>query len=243
MTHPTTCKTPPLTLPAPHVPQAHHRGIGRLAAAHLMVHIEPYPTMDEGDLIELLWGGCYVTSKTVNAADIGQTIALRVPESFLQNGKVKISYRIMKIGDLPEASIPCTLWVRLDLPGGQLLDPDTEENQGLEPLTLPDPVLQRGLHSSHMLDGMPVSIAPYLNMAAHDEITLRWGDLRMDLPALSADEVGMPVTFTVPPEFIREACVEEAQEITYCIIDRAGNNSRWAPTRVINTSNIAKKNL
>jgi hypothetical protein len=80
-------------------------------------------------------------------------------------------------------------------------------------------------------------------MAAHDEITLRWGDLRVDLPAISAREVGMPVIYTVPPEFIREACVEEAQEITYCIIDRAGNNSRWAPARIIKTSNNAKKPL
>lgn len=234
----TTYKSSPLNLSAPHVPQAHKKGIGLAAAAHLMVHIDPYPTMDEGDLIELLWGGCFVTSKTVTTEDVGETLALRVPESFLENGKVKICYRVMKIGGAPETAPYATYWVKLDLPGGQLIDPDAEENQGLEPLILPASVVSEGLHASHLLDGMQLTIAPYMNMALRDEITLRWGDLRMDLAPLDPAQVDMPITFTIPAVFIREACIEGAQEITYCVIDRAGNNSRWAPARTINTGEI-----
>lgn len=235
----TTCKPGTLNLTPPHVPQAHQKGIGLAAAAHLMVHIEPYTDMDEGDLIELLWGGCYVTSRTVGAADVGQALTLRVPESFMENGKVKVGYRVMKIGGLPETAPHSTYWVKLDLPGGQLIDPDAEENQGLEPLILPATVISEGLHASHLRDGLQLTIAPYLNMAPRDEITLRWGDLRMDLAALEPGEVNLPITFTVPPGFIREACSEGAQEMTYCIIDRAANNSRWAPARIVNTGPIA----
>jgi hypothetical protein len=75
-------------------------------------------------------------------------------------------------------------------------------------------------------------------MAPRDEITLRWGDLRMDLAALDPAQVGRPIIFIVPPAFISEACIDGAQEITYCIIDRAGNNSRWAPARVVNTDHL-----
>jgi hypothetical protein len=234
----TTCKSSPLNLSAPHVPQAHQKGIGLAAAAHLIVHIDPYSGMDEGDLVELLWGGCYVTSKTVSAQDVGQPLALRVPESFVENGKVKISYRVMKIGGVPETAPHSTFWVKLDLPGGQLIDPDAEENQGLEPLLLPESIVNEGLQPIHLRDGLLLTIAPYMNMAPRDEITVRWGDLRMDLPTLDPGQVNMPITFTVPPDVIREACIEDAQEMTYCIIDRAGNNSRWAPARLVNTSKI-----
>lgn len=234
----TTYSSGPLNLSAPHVPQAHQKGIGVAAAAHLLVHIDPYAAMDEGDLLELLWGGRYVTSKTVSAADVGETLALRVPESFLENGKVKISYRVMKIGGVPETAPHNTFWVKLDLPGGQLLDPDTEENQGLEPLTLPTLEACQGLRPNNLLDGLQLTIAPYLNMAPRDEITLRWGDLRMDLAALDPAQVGRPIIFIVPPTFINEACIDGAQEITYCIIDRAGNNSRWAPARIVNTDHL-----
>jgi hypothetical protein len=78
-----------------------------------------------------------------------------------------------------------------------------------------------------------MSIEPYLNMAPHDEITVRWGDLRMDLPPLTAQDVGAPVALVVPPDLILEAGDEQRLEATYCIIDRVGNNSLWAPPREI----------
>ncbi|MNF92725.1 hypothetical protein D3C84_753770 [compost metagenome] len=80
---------------------------------------------------------------------------------------------------------------------------------------------------------MPVTIEPYLNMAADDEITLRWGDVRMDLPRLTANDVGQPIQVWVPPAIIIEAGEDLRLEVTYCILDRVGNNSRWAPARTL----------
>lgn len=227
------CNVNSSRLPAPTIPQATRHGIGIKVASHLMVHVEPYENMETGDLIELFWDGCYVASRILKAADLGKPIILRLPESFLQSGKARTHYQVMKVGGVPAVSCCRKLWVKLDSPGGQLLSLSAEENQGLAPLTVPLSVMKSGLTDRHMTSGLPMSIEPYLNMAPHDEITLRWGDLRMDLPPLTAQDVGVPVELVVPPDLILEAGDGQRLEATYCIIDRVGNNSRWAPPREI----------
>ncbi|WNW12389.1 hypothetical protein RRX38_14940 [Pseudomonas sp. DTU_2021_1001937_2_SI_NGA_ILE_001] len=232
MSHPSCIYGQP-KLAAPDIPQTCRHGIGIRLAPRLLVQIPVYPDMDEGDLIELFWNDCYVASKILSASDLHQPVALRVPESFLQNGKARASYRVMKVGGTPQASACRKLWVKLDAPGGALLGPDEAENQGLAPLSLPASVLRRGITARHRDSGLPLSIEPYPNMAPHDEITLRWGDTRMDLPPLRVEEIGEPVEFVVPPALLRETGDEPSLEATYCIIDRVGNNSSWAPPREI----------
>lgn len=55
----------------------------------------------------------------------------------------------------------------------------------------------------------------------------------MDLPPLTAEDVGEPVDLVIPPALIIEGGDEQLLEVTYCIIDRVGNNSLWAPPREI----------
>ncbi|MBI6670237.1 hypothetical protein YA0637_01650 [Pseudomonas syringae] len=228
-----TCNANPLSLPIPSVPLASRHGIGVRNASQLVVHVDPYGSMEEGDLIELFWDGCYVASTILKASDVGKPVILRVPASFLQNGKARTYYRVMKIGGVPVTS-PCRkLWVKLNAPGGQLVSANTEENQGLAPLYVAPSVIRHGLSRRHLEGGLPMTIEPYLNMAVPDEITIRWGDLRMDLPPLTADDVGEPVDLVVPPELIREGGDEQRLEVSYCVIDRVGNNSLWAPPRII----------
>lgn len=222
----------------PYVPQAHKHGIGIRAAANLLVHIDPYPDMDEGDLIELFWDGCYVASKLLCASDVGKPLVLRVPESFLQNGTIKTYYRLMKVGGSPIGSASRRLRVKLDMPGGLLINSSDEENQGLAPVSLPEAVIRNGLSITQMAEGLPLSIEPYLNMAPQDEITLRWGDARMDLAPLAEENLGKPIKLLVPDTLIREAGDEALLEVTYCVIDRVGNNSRWAPVREISVKTL-----
>lgn len=229
----TPVSSTPLKLFAPYLPQSHKQGIGVQAAANLQVHIDPYADMDCGDLIELFWGDCYVASSLLSKDDIGYTQSLHVPESFLQSGKVKIWYRVTKIGNAPVKSPSCKLWVKLDPPGGQLVCSDDDENQGLAPVVFADHVMHRGLDAEQLASGVQLTIDSYPNMDAYDEITLRWGDLRMDLPALTRKDVGKAIMVHVPAELIQEAGDDLHQEVTYCIIDRVGNNSLWAPPRSI----------
>ena len=123
--------------------------------------------------------------------------------------------------------------VKLDCPGGQPSALCGDENQSLAPVSLPETIRRQGVNPNQIKRGVPVTIEPYLNMAADDEITLRWGDVRMDLPPLKASDVGQPIQVWVPPAIILEAGEDLRLEVTYCILDRVGNNSRWAPPRTL----------
>ncbi|WP_268798512.1 hypothetical protein [Pseudomonas huanghezhanensis] len=235
MTH-NAFKPAPFKLLAPYLPQANKHGIGSVAAASLAVNIDPYPDMDIGDLVELFWGDCYVASKLLTASDIGHTCVLHVPQSFLNTGKVKTYYSVKKIGSQAVQSSPFKLWVKLEPPGGELIGPDLYENQGLQALSFPHTVLLHGLNKTHMSNGIDVSIKAYPNMDAYDEITLSWGDTRIDLPIVTQEDVGQPITFHLPGAFIKEASAGAPQDVTYCVIDRVGNNSMWAPSRTISVA-------
>ncbi|WP_416199751.1 MAG: Molecular chaperone [Pseudomonas shahriarae] len=225
--------TPLTMLAAPTVPQAHKQGINAQAATHLQVDIAPYPDMGKGDLIELFWNNCFAASKRVGAADIGLTSHLRVPESFVQNGAARIHYRVMQVGRGPARSMITRVQVKTACPGGQPSVLCAEENQNLAPVALPETIRRHGVNPSQIRRGVPLTIEPYLNMAAGDAITLRWGDARLDLPPIQATEVGRPVQVWVPSALILEAGDDARQEVTYCVIDRVGNNSRWAPGRIV----------
>jgi hypothetical protein len=227
-----------LKLHAPSLPQTHNGGIGVEAAAHLLVTIKPYPAMEEGDLIELFWGDCYVTAAKLTSADIDQPLELRVPESFLRSGTGQTWYQVQKVGHPPSLSPRTAVLIKLDCPGGLLAEPGIDENQALAPLTVADTLLRHGLTVKQLKRGVALTIEAYQNMAVHDEITLRWGDLRMDLPALHPEDVGKPITLKVPPSLIREAGEDQRLEVTYCIIDQVGNNSRWAPPRALKVGSL-----
>ncbi|MDR9753315.1 hypothetical protein RG836_17845 [Pseudomonas sp. SZMC_28357] len=220
-------------LAAPTLTQSSRAGINITSAAHLLIDIAPYASMDEGDLIELFWDNCYVASKVLGPADIDQVVSLRVPESFIANGASRIHYRLMQVGQGPALSPATRVQVKLDCPGGQPSPLCGDENQSLAPVGIPDTIRRQGVNPNQIKRGVPLTIEPYVNMAADDAITLRWGDARMDLPLLKASDVGQPINVWVPPAIILEAGEDLRLEVTYCILDRVGNNSRWAPARTL----------
>lgn len=220
-------------LVAPTLAQSNKTGINVTCAAHLLIDVAPYPAMDEGDLIELFWDNCYVASRVLTASDVGQPVQLRVPESFVANGTSRIHYRVMQVGRDPVISASRNVQIKLDCPGGQPSALCGDENQCLAPVSIPEAIRRQGVNPSQVKRGVPLTIEPYLNMAVDDEITLRWGDVRMDLPRLKATDVGQPIQVWIPPAIILEAGEDLRLEVTYCILDRVGNNSRWAPARTL----------
>jgi hypothetical protein len=220
-------------LAAPTLAQSNKTGINVTCAAHLLIDVAPYPTMDAGDLIELFWDDCYVASRVLTASDVGQPVQLRVPESFIANGTSRFHYRVMQVGRGPAISASANVKIKLDCPGGQPSALCGDENQCLAPVGIPDAIRRHGVNPNQIKRGVPLTIEPYVNMAVDDEITLRWGDVRMDLPRLKPTDVGQPIQVWIPPAIILEAGEDLRLEVTYCILDRVGNNSRWAPARTL----------
>ena len=228
-----TCKSKSPELAAPTLANAHPAGINIASAAHLEVAIAPYPGMDAGDLIELFWDDCYVGSRVLSQADVLDGITMRIPESFIVNETSRIHYRVMRVGRGPALSTKQRVQVKLDCPGGQPSALSGDENQGLAPVRIPATIRRQGVNPNQIKRGVPLTIEPYLNMAAGDAVTLRWGDVRMDLPAVTASDVGQPINIWVPPQIILEAGEDLRLEVTYCVLDRVGNNSHWAPPRTL----------
>ncbi|MBK5509696.1 hypothetical protein [Pseudomonas sp. TH15] len=222
-----------LELAAPTLAPAQKTGINLAAAAHLLVDVQPYFGMDSGDLIELFWNNCYVASHVLTAEDVDNAVSLRVPESFVISGSARIHYRVMQVGQDPALSLATRVQIKLDCPGGLSPAASGDENQGLAPVNIPETIRRQGVNPNQIKRGVPLTIEPYLNMAIDDEITLRWGDVRMDLPKLKAGDIGEPIQVWVPPAIILEAGEDLRLEVTYCILDRVGNNSRWAPPRML----------
>lgn len=185
-------------LAAPTLVCAQKTGINLATAAHLLIDVSPYPDMDVGDLIELFWNKCYVASKVLSAADVGDSVSLRVPESFITNGTARIHYRVMQVGQGPALSAATRVQVKLDCPGGQPTAQCEDENQRLAPVVIPEAIRRQGVNPSQIKRGVPLTIEPYLNMAEDDAITLRWGDTRMDLAPITAADVGLPIQVWVP---------------------------------------------
>ena len=234
-----TRTAPQASLTAPTLPQANRHGINALAATQLQVDIAPYPGMDEGDLIELFWNNCFADSRRITACKVGTLTRLRVPESFIQDGTARVHYQVMQVGHGPARSDLTQVPVKTCYPGGHpsaLLD---DENQNLAPVCLPETIRRYGVNGSQVRRGIPLTIQPYLNMATGDAITLRWGDVRLDLPRIQAKGVGLPVQVWVPSTVIIEAGDDSRLDVTYCILDRVGNNSRWAPVRTLNIATCA----
>ncbi|WP_338484775.1 hypothetical protein VRB53_01050 [Pseudomonas trivialis] len=223
----------PAMLTAPTLPQALGNGINAHAAAHLQVDIAPYPGMEEGDLIELFWNNCFAASRRITACRIGQPTHLRIPQSFVLDGPARVHYQVMQIGHGPARSTTTQVRVKTDCPGGQPPNLYSDENQNLAPVGLPETIRRQGINSHQVQRGIPLTIEPYPNMSSGDAITLRWGDVRMDLPKISARGVGLAVQVWVPSGVIAEGGDDCRLEVTYCVLDRVGNNSRWAPTRTL----------
>ncbi|MGY2292454.1 hypothetical protein ACW9H6_17845 [Pseudomonas sp. SDO528_S397] len=218
---------------APTLPGAHRQGINALAATQLLVEIAAYPGMEEGDVIELFWNDCFAASRRITTGKIGTPTCLRVPESFVQNGPAQVHYRVLQIGHGPACSASTWVQVKTDGPGGAPSPLCGDENQNLAPVGLPDTIRRQGVNRRQIQRGVPLTIEPYLNMAAGDAITLRWGDARLDLAPLQPADVGQPVQVWVPPALIMEAGDDQRLDISYCILDRVGNSSHWAPARTL----------
>lgn len=215
--------SPAIQLPLPTLPGINAAGIGRHSAARLRARIPIEPPMEAGDLIALFWGQRFVTAHTLQAGQATGYVELRIPGGMLHNGIQRLHYRLFKPNNRPLRSPERQVLVKLDCPGGNGAE------HRLQPLQLPRRLRREGLCLETLTGDLACSLAPYGNMAEGDQITLRWGDLRLDLPPLKRAQIGHPVAAKIPQALIQECGADPHLELSYCILDRVGNRSQWAP--------------
>ena len=204
----------------------------------LKCQIPPWNNMDEGDKVELLLHGAVMDQKTIyDASEIGERVTLFVPPNRLLTGASTLSYKVTRFSQRPEEGPTLTLFVKLELPGGQDTDPDYGHSE-LAIAFLPENVVRDGVDKDNVKDGVVVIVAPksgsglpYPNAAVGDVIHVGWAGQTVLSAPLTQAQVDAPDANPVRI-LIDEATLLAAGDsdltglsVSYMIRDRVLNQS------------------
>jgi hypothetical protein len=194
----------------------------------LSVRVGPYLEINEGDVIDLYCDNQLAINYTVKREDltpgIYNFVVLPLDQKFIRQDSITLLYEVTKpIGGQKNQSVPATIPVKLTLPGGTDTNPATPyENERLaKPKVSPEDVITSP-------EGVSVEIAPYMNMAVGDTITLSWHGELIRAEIADDSQVGLPVIIPVSKEIIDQAGDSDRLEVRYEIRDIVNNWSRWS---------------
>lgn len=218
------------------------QGIGlHVREGGVTVQVEPWSPMQVGDVLDLFWGapddpqspgypGVPVASKPLQfPEELNKPVLLSVPEQDVVAGWFNVLCRVTRASNgYQELSPRVRVRVKLDRPGG--IDPAPDENPNLAAPILPPEVINNGVDTAWAARGVPVTIAPYPNMAVGDRIRLNWGGAFVEYTLRDSSEVDQPVTLIVDEATIRAAGDGDALVLRYQVHDVVHNRSGWSPT-------------
>ncbi|MGH8438015.1 MAG: hypothetical protein ACRERW_02955 [Pseudomonas sp.] len=161
----------------------------------LQLYIPAWPQMGQGDSVAVLLGGTEITRKPIAADEVDTRQTLFIEPNRLSNSITTISYKVTRVGQVPEDSAPTPVLIELDRPGGQDQNGDTPGHSELK-LSLPQDIINDGVDKAAAAKGVPVTIEPYPFMAEHDVIRLTWGGQFVTHTVTDA-EVGKTIVITV----------------------------------------------
>ncbi len=178
--------------------------------------------------------GNALANAEVTAAMVDNDVRLSIQANALTDGVMVLHHGVTRIGGGgEELSDPIQVVVKRTRPGGRDPVSGAPGHQGLVLPPLPDPI-----DASHLLRGLTLTLPAYLDMRVRDMVTLGWGTARLHR-LVEADEVGKPLTFHVPGEFIAQAGDQPGMEVRYSVTDELENQSRdgdnlpWSATQIV----------
>lgn len=224
------------TLPPPEVRSYNESGVGEVDVADpnkpLEILVGPID-MSQKDRIDLYWGANEGPVATYfhspNAPSTNGIFSLYVPTRFIEPGVIDIYYVLTPFPSVvPQQSESLSVVVKLAAPGGR--DPDPESPYQNESLSRPI-ITPPGTIS--LPTGVLATIAPYENMSIGDNIALYWNGVKINVPALTKEQLDKPVQIPVSKDVILEAGDSDSIPVRYDIRDVVNNWSRWSlPTYV-----------
>ncbi|PSS46716.1 hypothetical protein [Pseudomonas sp. BBP2017] len=178
----------------------------------LQLFVPPWPQMGQGDSVGILLGGTEVTRKPIAADEVDTRQTLFIEPNRLTNSITTISYKVTRVGQVPEDSAPTPVLIKLDRPGGQDQNGDTPGHSELK-LSLPQEIIDNGVDKDAAAKGVPVTIEPYPFMTAGDEIRITWGGQFVLYTVTQADvDAGKPFVIMVDEATILAAGDSERVE-------------------------------
>lgn len=212
-------------------------GVNRAAATEnfpnngLQVYIENWARMGVGDRVSLRLNGTEVNSELIQPGEVDQRVTTFIPFSNLdaEPPRNTLYYALRRVGQVEESSVPISLYVKLERPGGRDEDGSIPGHTELK-FSLPRDIVQDGVDAEAARAGVPITVDPYPNMAWRDIIKVSWGG-HFIFHEVTKQEVGNAVTVTADESTITAAGDSGANglAVTYEVYDLVENRSEdWA---------------
>ncbi|PHH38825.1 Ig-like domain-containing protein [Pseudomonas putida] len=219
----------------------------------LLVVIPVWATKAVGDTVKLLLNDREVDGRPIiDQTELKQPTLLWVAPRHLQTGPYQLTYEIKQPNQKEERpDKPLNLFVKLELPGGQDIDPDPGHSNLY--MYIPPEIVNGGVDKDVAEAGVPIVIRsesgsglPYPDIAKDDVIHLSWGGFfEYSTPVTQAqidDPAANPILITVSKATIKEAGDTDlfGLAVTFKVRDIVGNESEdWCKeTRIVVTTGI-----
>ncbi|MFJ2487460.1 beta-propeller fold lactonase family protein [Pseudomonas sp. NPDC087639] len=219
----------------------------------LKVQIPAWSSKDLGDNVKLLLNGNTVDQKTVtDPVELKERTTLFVPPERLLSGSWELSYSVKRISQALEPGPVLKLFVKLELPGGQDIDPDYGHSE-LAMAFDPPEVVRDGVGPEHLVDGVQIIVAPksgsglpYINVALGDVIIVGWAGQTVSSAPVTQAQIDAPdsnpIKILIDGDRIKAAGDSDLDglSVSYMIRDRVLNQSEdWCKAEriVVDTGN------
>lgn len=202
----------------------------------LLIIIQPYLNMQEGDWIKVFWGNdaSPVASGDVRPGQVGQNFAMYVAANRVPEGLHDLYCTVTRPGGGNGGeSEPIGVLVRTLFPGGNDPEPDVPGHQLLK---APEPELPPSgiIDEEAAQNGIVVTIPGYPNMRVYDAITLSWGGELLEQRVTQAEVDAGSVDILVTEDVILKAGDSERLVLVYRVMDEVQNRSSdWSLRTVV----------
>ncbi|MGP6459920.1 Ig-like domain-containing protein [Pseudomonas parakoreensis] len=206
-----------------------------------------------GDTVKLLLDGREVHRRTIiDEAELKQPTLLWVAPRHLQTGSYPFTYEIKQPNQNEERpDKPLNLFVKLELPGGQDIDPGPGHSNLY--MYIPPEIVNGGVDKDVAEAGVPIVIRsesgsglPYPDIAEGDVIHLSWGGFFEYSTPVTLEQINdpaaNPILITVSKATIKEAGDTDLSglAVSFKVRDIVGNESEdWCKEiRIVVTTDI-----
>ncbi|MDR0278633.1 MAG: hypothetical protein LBJ37_12190 [Paucimonas sp.] len=196
--------------------------------AGLLVIVQTYLNMQQGDWIEVFWGddSTPVAADLVLPEQVGEDFALFIRANRIPEGIHDLYARVTRSGGGNGGeSPPLAILVRTEFPGGTDPEPDLPGHQNL---AAPKPETDF-IDEDAAKNGVKVTIAGYPNMRVFDVITLSWGGELLRHEVTQGEVDAGTLDILVDEATIFEAGASDQLVLVYRVIDEVHNaSSDWS---------------
>ncbi|MFJ4376546.1 RCC1 domain-containing protein [Pseudomonas japonica] len=197
----------------------------------LLVQIQPYLNMQEGDWIAVYWGDASapVAGDRVLDEHVGANFSLFIRANRIPDGVSEVWFTVTRSGgENGGESTPIGILVRTEAPGGIDPEPDVPGHQDL-PAPVPELPPSGIIDEEAAKNGVKVTFSHYPNMRVYDVITFSWGGVLLTHEVTQAEVDAGTLDILVSEATILAAGDSDDLVLVYRVRDEVHNpSSEWS---------------